>query len=227
MINRSSPEYQEAKWRVKIGHAFLEKGHDIKGVIHVGANDGYEVEYYLRLGIEHVMCFEPYDLACKAFKEKYKNEIASGKVRLYEFALGDRDETRVLHVAPAGGQGSSLSKVRPEFDNVSPFMDTAQDKFGTQNIQVKRFDSFILINDNINMDDYDCLVVDTQGTELQVLRGFGVYLSYLKYLNIECSEKPVYEEEVPASEVIEYLKGMGYHQDTPIEPHNDIMFTKL
>ena len=45
---------KEALWRVKIGH-FLKRGIPIRGVIHVGANDGYEIEWYIKLGIQHLL----------------------------------------------------------------------------------------------------------------------------------------------------------------------------
>ena len=225
MIDRSSPIYQEAKWRVKIGHAFLEKGHDIKGVVHVGANDGYEVEYYLKLGIEKVLCFEPYPLAIGLFKQKYASDIESGRVILIEKGLGARNERAKLRIAPDTGQSSSVLRVAEEFRSDSPFKDTEGD-LGTVEIDINTWINFLIEHPTINPDDYDCLVVDVQGMELDALRGMGTYLKNFKYLNIECSEKAVYEGEARAIEVVRFLKEAGFHQDTEIEPHNDIMFTR-
>ena len=42
VIDRASSQYQAVKDKVKIGY-FTERGYDIIGLIHVGANDGYEV----------------------------------------------------------------------------------------------------------------------------------------------------------------------------------------
>jgi len=38
--------FEEAQDRVKIGH-FTRKGYKIRGVVHVGANDGFEIQFYL------------------------------------------------------------------------------------------------------------------------------------------------------------------------------------
>lgn len=225
MIDRTKPEYQEAKWRVKIGHAFLEKGIDIKGVVHVGANDGYEVQYYLQLGIENILCFEPYCLAVNLFRDHYSNELAEGNVKLIECALGESEQERYLRIAPDTGQGSSFLRTAEEVKGNSPFKDTEEDNTPLQITEIKRFDRLVL-KKIIKPYLYDCLVVDVQGMELNVLKGIGGYLKNFTCLNIECSENPVYQEEASAEEVIKYLDQMGFKQDSPIEPHNDIFFIR-
>lgn len=201
-------EGQEALDKVKISH-FLRKGYNITGIVHVGANDGYEVQWYRKLGISPILCFEPLPLAIELFKNKYSEYK---NVFLQEYALGEKDETGSLSIAPNDGQGSSFL-IDPK----------ANWNLNTIDREVHRFDKLF------NMGDtkfYNCLVVDTQGMELQVLKGFGKLLDQFDYLNIECSEVPLYEGEAPASEVIAYLKERGFSQDTPTEPHNDIMFIR-
>ncbi len=215
MIDRNSPEYQKAKWRVKIGHAFLEKGLDIKGVIHVGANDGYEVEYYLKLGIENILCFEPLKTAFKKLEEKYHHH---SKVKAYNYGLGEFSYTEKLIVADGDGQDSS-------------FLNLLDNKHKPDNKQ--RQSSFVwpfthcvwIWGENV-MSLYDCLVIDVQGMELMVLKGFGNYLDEIDMISVECSRKPIYENGVPASEVIKFLVNKGFKQDSPIEDHNDIFFVR-
>ena len=228
MIDRNSPIYHEAKWRVKIGHAFLEKGIDIKGVVHVGANDGYEVQWYLQLGIENIMCFEPYSEPAKRFREHYQNDIASGKVKFYEIGLGDKQETKDLYLGPADGQNSSFLQPTEDFKDQPNFKDILNAVNGKQSsTTIMRFDKFIDSRlEKIDLSLYDCLTVDVQGMELNVLKGFGKYLDNFKYLNIECSEVPVYEGSASAQEIIDFLKRNGFRQDSPIEPHNDIFFIR-
>ncbi len=219
MINRDSEAYKEARWRVKIGHAFLEKGYDIKGVVHIGANDGYEVQYYLELGIEHVLAIEPYPLATKLFKEKYGNTAG---VTLIECGIGQESKEMPLRIGPDTGQGSTFLRVKEDFSNNSPFKDTEQD-LGEVNVNVRTWKD---ATNDIDLGKYDCLVVDVQGMELEVLKSIGDELSYFNYLNIECSEEAVFEGEAAAQEVIDYLDSMGYAQDSPIERHNDIFFIR-
>lgn len=226
MIDRNSPVYKEDIYRVKIGHAFLEQGYDINGIVHIGANDGYEVQYYLSLGIEKVICFEPLDTACELFKGHYYKDIDSGKVKLFEYAIGRENKRDFLRVGTGTGQTSSLLRVKPEFRTNSPFIDTELHNTLSVEVTVNTWDRFLEENPDIDMTEYDCLVCDVQGMELQVLMSIGNRIMNFKYLNIECSEQSVYEGEASAQEVIDYLVSMGFRQTTPIEPHNDIMFVK-
>lgn len=223
MIDRNSENYKEARWRVKIGHAFLEKGYDIKGVVHVGANDGYEVQYYLQLGIENAICFEPLPSACRRFRDQYHPWMYSGKVRLFELALGNQNRETKLYIAPGDGQGSSQLLPTADYQKEHPEYDYTT--FPPLTILERRFAD--LVKDiEFDPDLYDCLTIDTQGTELEVLQGFENYLKNFKYLNIECSSEPVYECGAPAQEVIDFLKSFAFIQDSPTEIHNDIFFIR-
>src|SRR5687768_15516634 len=141
--------YHEAKWRVKIGHAFCELGYDIKGVVHVGANDGYEVQYYLAMGVEKVLCFEPLRSAIDAFRLQYNTNSC---VRLIPHALGNVDGEVQLYIAPGDGKGSSTL---PELPTVA---------YPSTTISILRFSTFLNLWRDVNLADYDCLVIDTQGT---------------------------------------------------------------
>lgn len=220
-MNRNTAAYNEAKWRVKISH-FTEKGHDIKGVVHVGAHNGYEVQWYLAMGIENILCFEPLVEVAQVFKETYKKEIEQGKVKLFDIALGDQDTYGYLDVAEGDGQGSTFLKLNPGSED-KPYHHVVT---GTQVSEIHKFASFMKDHPEIDLFNYDCLVIDAQGMELEVLKGMGHYLTFFHYLNIECSEKPIYKGEAPAYKIIEFLSRQGYKQDSPIEEHNDIMFIK-
>lgn len=232
MIDRSSTIYQEAKWRVKIGHAFLEKGYDIKGVIHVGSNDGYEVSYYLQLGIEKVICFEPHPIAIKLFKEKYAKEMSDGKVKLFEFGLGNENKAAVLRSGADTGQSSTFLRVNPKFAGNSPFRDTEAKDLGRYTCQIKTFMDFVGDVDiwksdpYMRLEDYDCLVLDVEGMELEVLKGMGRYITMFDFINVECSEEAIFEGQPNAQEVVDFLETKDFRQDSPIERHDDIFFIK-
>lgn len=230
IIDRKSAEYNHLKYKVKIGHAFLEKGHDIRGVVHIGANDGYEVEFYLALGIEKIICFEPLPSACELFKKKYAKEIADGRVRLFEYGIGHKDAKLPLHVGYDTGQTSTFLRVNNIYKDVAPFRDTERGEEGNSDIvvEIKTWDTFVRENISIDFLFYDCLVCDVQGMELEVLKSiFGSeYQEYFDFINVECSKVPVFVGESSAQEVCDYLTNLGFNQDTPIEDHNDIMFTR-
>lgn len=206
-----SQDQRDAIERVKIG-IFLQRGYPLKGgIVHVGANEGYEVEFYLKLGLKPIVCFEPLMEAAEKFWAKYKPEVA----HLELLALGNIDGTALLHVTQGDGQGSSLlPELPPEYQEVN--CDT---------VQIARFATWAADAD-FDPKLYDTLVIDTQGTELDVLRGMDDFIEGFRFLNIECSMVPTYGGGAFAEEVILYLARWGFKPITKIEPHNDILFVK-
>ena len=213
MIDFNSPAYKDARWRVKINH-FTEQGLQIKGIVHVGANDGYEMQFYQAMGIENLIGVEPLPSAAALFRAKYPS------IRLLQCALSDHNDFRLLHVTEGDGQGSSLlvdAYPNPQYKFL-PDVDVA----------ALRWDSLIDGAAYLPIDPalYDCLVMDVQGYEWEALHGFGKYLSYFNMLNIELSRKPVYEGGKPAQEVVDWLATQGFKQDSPIEEHDDVFFIR-
>lgn len=220
MIDRNSPSYLAAKDRVKISH-FTEKGYDIRGIIHVGANDGYELKFYQQMGVEHIMAFEPIEEAL----EKLLSTWPSNSTRLSysKIALGSSSELKRLNLTKGDGKSSSfLNRTSTRLEAWPDEIPTGERRL----VEVVRFDEFIESPKSgaINIADYNCLVVDVEGMELEVLKGFGKYLKEMDLLSIECSEQPIYEGGVSARDVIDFLT--DFQQDSPITEHDDIMFIR-
>ncbi len=213
---------KEALWRVKIGH-FLKRGILIRGVIHVGANDGYEIGWYLKLGIRHSLAVEPERESYNKLKQKFQG--VSG-VHISSVALGDGDRATVgiLRVPQGSTGGSTLLTELPYGPGVTGVTYNYSDR---QEVVVTTFEKLVcLFSDIIELKDYNCLVVDVQGMELQVLKGFGPHLEGMDCLNIECSETPIYEGEAPADDVVTWLAARDFYNITPIQAHNDILFVR-
>lgn len=218
-MNRQLATYKEAEDRVKIAH-FTRKGIDITGIVHVGAHTGQEVAEYLRMGIEPIVAFEPFLWAFSELRNTFSEAIQLQKLFCYPYALGDETRVRFLNVTDGEGQGSSFLHLEPG----SKGKDYYQKEVGLQPAVIVRGGDFCVYF-NITM-KFNCLVVDTQGMELDVLRGMGAWLGDFECLSIECSERAIYIGGVPASDVIDYLKQYNFIQDSPIEEHNDIMFLR-
>lgn len=207
-MNRGTHDYIEAVQRVKIDFFTEQLGLDIKGILHVGANDGYEMQFYRDMGIAHLIGVEPLPSAIGIFRTHYPN------IHLYECALSDKPSRELLNVVtPGDGQGSSLlveCRPNPDYD------------YNTQVwVDVRRGDAL-----DIEWSNFDCMVVDVQGLELEVLRGFGEKLKGFTMLSVECSIDPVYFGGAPAWEVEEYLASMGFVRKSPLEVHNDVFFVR-
>lgn len=210
--------YHEAKYRVKISH-YTEQGFDINGIIHVGANDGYEVAWYQKMGIENILCIEPLSTASDVFKDTYPD------VPCLRIALSDYNGTAKLNVAVGDGKGSSLLDPIEDHPEVQAHWDQGQGiMVGEELVPVMRLDTLAV--GALNIGDYDCLLLDTQGNELEVLKGCGDLLQQFKYLVVELSTDPVYDGEHPGQEVIDWLTARGFTQDSPLVPHDDVMMIR-
>jgi 31-O-methyltransferase len=77
-------------------------------------------------------------------------------------------------------------------------------------VNVIRLDSFIQQN---NIDHIDFLWVDTQGSDLNVLKGLGDYIHIVNSGTVEAANKPdiLYKNQNSKEETIEYLKQCGFN----------------
>ncbi len=216
---------EEALGRVKIGH-FLKRGISIRGVIHVGAGDGYEIDWYLKLGVKRILAVEP---EATAFEKLYQRFHQVPGVLLHRGALGNTGWVKAILRVPSINTGGST--LLTELPNGPSVTGVTYNYNGSQTVSVMSFKWLVSVFHNygilvIRPENYNCLVVDVQGMELQVLKGFGRHLEKMDCLNIECSEVPIYAGEAPASEVVAWLGERGFDAITPIEPHNDILFVR-
>jgi hypothetical protein len=87
------------------------------------------------------------------------------------------------------------------------------------------------VHTNGDLEKCNCLIIDVQGLEMEVLRGMGKYLSRFEYISAECSSVPVYAGSTPAIEVIDWMAEQGYdalkiydHDRAAYGQHNDVLF---
>jgi 2-O-methyltransferase len=191
---------------------FTDEGYKLHGVVHVGAHEGGEIPLYQELGL-NILCFEPLDEAVTAFKLKYPD------VKIEKLALGDKNGMAYLNVSGDGAfaQASSLLNFKPENYGMTG------DLLKRQLTAVARFDTYAEQHD-IDPANYDTLVIDTQGSEMDVLGGFGPLIRAFDFLLVECSEVPLYEGGAPAADIIAYLADYDFDQDSPTQRHEDIAF---
>lgn len=210
---------------------FHERGVQLRGVIHVGMSWGEEIADYLYMGASNVIGFEPLP---EAFNEAVKLYGHDPRVILVNAGLGDTSEKMTIRKIedpnpmvghPVGTGGSSfLLDVHPLPPDctVSPLT-----------VPVYRFEDWFrnatihVPHPGDEMKKYNALVIDVQGFEMNVLRGFGDLLQYFDVANIECSRNPIYYGEEPAETIVKFMRDHGFEQMTPIEDHNDILFQRL
>jgi len=71
----------------------------------------------------------------------------------------------------------------------------------------KRFDNVLKF---LNVDKVDCIWMDTQGTELSVLKSMGSYLDDVMFIHTEASPNPYYKGHILKSELETFLNDSGF-----------------
>ena len=177
------------------------KFHNIRSIIDVGAHEGNFIEKILQrfLFIEAIS-FEP---AKEAFKnliirsEKYKNW------KILNYALAARDQNMEMNISNYTEASSFLSiektllKFRPELKVVSKEL-----------VKCKKIDNFISEFDSLQKPIL--LKVDTQGYEMEVLKGGNQTLDIIDFVLLEVSTGATYRGQPSLKEVIEYLENKRF-----------------
>ena len=173
------------------------------GVVHIGANTGQERDLYARYGLD-VIWVEPIP---DVFAELQRNIATHARQAAYRYLLTDKDdEDTSLNIANNNGAASSifdigeLSEIWPEIDYTSKV-----------NMKSTTFASFVT-KESIDLSDYDTLVMDTQGSELMVLKGAGALLSNFRFIKTEAADFEAYIGCCQLKELSAYLSGFGFRE---------------
>lgn len=232
-MNRNLPGFYEAEERNKLSH-FTVQGFELNGVVQGGANDGEEVENFIRMGVDNLIAFEPLTSAFNILQDRYGD-----KAHCFKLGLHDTNRMAELQVTAIDGKGSSILETEWEHPEVKRNWNQGQAAIvGTEEVELVRFDRWAKQFNNtkyvddqgnshiIDLSQYDTLQLDTQGNEMEILLGMGKWLKQFKYLCIELSVTPVYKGETPGAEVAAWLKTQGFTLDSPIYEHNDCFFVR-
>lgn len=210
---------------------FSDLGYRLNGVVHIGAHHGEEVDSYFEMEHASVFLFEPNRKAVSFLFKRFAGKYPG--LYIYPIALGKKDETRDLfipqHLHAETDDSQSASLLLPDYSSPYGWGERGK-RFRRTTCSVSTFSSWrrtLGMRELQSLNECNTLVVDTQGTELDVLQGIGLIdLAQFHFLNIECSKVPIYQGGAPASQVIDYLATFGYTPlpETPVSEHDDILF---
>jgi FkbM family methyltransferase len=166
------------------------------GVIHVGANTGQERDQYAGYGLP-VIWIEPLPAQFEQLKQNIKafpNQIAINGL------ITDRDDiSTILHVSSNDGLSSSIL-------DLSLHRDIWPDVHYVRDIAVNSVCLPTAISRaELDISNYDALVMDTQGSELLILRGLGADITHFKYIKTEAADFESYKGCATVREISELL----------------------
>lgn len=172
----------------------------IRNVVHVGANIGEELDTYASNKVERVMFFEPRPEAFQMLSdrcEQYKNFFK--ELIIHNIALGTSEGTIQMNLA-SNGQSSSILKPKLHLESHPNISFN-----GTQEVRITRGDKIIMPGTPI-----DLLHVDVQGYELEVFKGLGKCLNYVRVIESESNIRELYEGCSQVGEVDKFLSEKGF-----------------
>ena len=186
------------RWFGPDPNRFLREAH---GVIHVGANVGQEREIYARRNLD-VLWVEPLP---EVFGALCANIASYPRQRALEALVTDRDDQPYeFHVANNAGESSSIFDLKDHRDLWPKVAFTRSITLRSVTLTT------LLEREGVDMTRYDALVMDTQGSELLVLKGAEPLLSRFAYIKTEVPDFEAYEGCVQLAELGAWLAARGF-----------------
>jgi len=191
-----------AKWwaKSKRSRHFLRK---VRGVIHVGANSGQERLLYNELGLE-VIWIEPVPAT---FERLRANLAEFPKQRAYRYLITDEDDRKyVFHISNNEAASSSIlpiAKHKQMWPDVE-YTDAITLTSSTLNTFVKR--------ESVNLQKFQALILDTQGSELLILRGASKILPEMRFVKVEVPDFESYAGCCQLAQMSEFMSIAGFRE---------------
>lgn len=179
----------------------LTKDLGIDLVLDVGANVGMFARDLKNSGYTgRLISFEPLSKAYAALERKAK---ADSNWQTINMALGSEDCEQTINISDTDTSSSLL-----EATSLAMAAHPQTRKVSTELIQVRKLDS---IFDSLNAKGSNIwLKVDTQGYEMEVLRGAERSLESVSLLQLEMAFLPLYDGQTLFSELYEWVQDHGF-----------------
>jgi FkbM family methyltransferase len=167
-----------------------------KGVIQIGAHYGQEIPFLLEIGINNIIAFEPLDHPFNELSKNFQN-----KIKCIKKAVGNQNGTIEMYTESANhGQSSSVLKPKKHLE-IYPNI-----KFeNTITCEIVRLDDEIK-----NANQYNILLVDVQGYELEVFKGAVNTLANIDLIITEVNNDELYEDCAKIADLDKFLENLSF-----------------
>jgi FkbM family methyltransferase len=190
--------------------AFLAQG-NFDLVLDVGANIGQYGLEMRELGYgKEIISFEPLQTA---FLQLKKCSVQDPNWTAHHYALGNSNFETSINVSSHLASSSLL-----DFNEEYLAQNEGFANLTKENIQVKRLDGIFSDLKKSNQTRSILLKLDTQGFEMDVLKGASGVIAEISGIQIETSIRELYQNETLFVEMLSYLKSLGFEIFT-LEPY--------
>lgn len=187
-----------------------------KGIIHIGANKGQEAEEYSPrdvLWIEPIPCI--FEILKKTIS-KYDNQIAINSL------VTDKDDVEYdFHIASnSNHQSSSIldlklhKKIWPKIHYIETI------KLNSKTLPT------IIKNNDIDISKYDTIVLDTQGSELLILKASISILKKIRHIVLEVADFESYKDCCTVKDIENFFSSVGFERKrlTPFKRRSNLTY---
>ena len=176
---------------------------EITGVIHVGANTGQEIPTYNHYDLD-VLWIEP---IADAFIVLLKNIANSPKQIAYNYLITDTDyKLYDFYIASNHGASSSIYDLK-EHKQIWPEIHYVE-KQTLKSVTLKT----LIQNARIDITKYQALIIDTQGSELLILKGATDILHNFKFITLEVADFESYENCCKLPDIEAYMRENNFYE---------------
>jgi FkbM family methyltransferase len=169
-------------------------------LIDVGARWGRSAAWDGISAISEILCFEP-----DAEEAARLNETASPNVKYVPVALGGADGELDIHITRQPACSSAYPPIPKLYENYPDLFDTAPEK--TETVRCRTLDGIL---SELEIESVDCIKIDTQGSELNILRGAEKALVSCALLDIEVIFNPLYEGQPLFCDIDQFMRDHGF-----------------
>jgi FkbM family methyltransferase len=176
---------------------------NVSGVIHIGANTGQERRLYQIIGLD-VLWVEAME---DVYETLLDNIAPFPRQRAVRALLTDTEgEAYSFNVSNIGGASSSILPFQ-DHAVIAPYIEYV-DKREILSTTFRR----LVESEQIDLNDYQALTLDIEGSELLALRGAGDLLEKFEYIKCEVSDFPSRTGAPTSADLDEYLGQFGFEQ---------------
>jgi len=173
----------------------------VPGVIHVGASIGQEREHYASHGL-NVVWVEPIP---SVFEDLRSNISGFANQRAFCCLLAaEFGKEYTFHISSNEGQSSSILDLAKHRE-IWPDIQFTGEIHLTATTLAQLIDT-----EQIDLRGYGALVLDTQGSELLVLRGAIPVLKWFRFIKVEVADFEAYAGCCQLVELTEFMRQYGF-----------------
>jgi FkbM family methyltransferase len=199
---RFRPMLDGAKTMLDIAAECRAHGVQPRGVVHVGAHEGQELELYRRMGLAAILFIEANPAV---FARLEANVGAADGVVLANVAITDHVGPVALHVT-SGDQSSSILTLHRHATYYPGIVEDAVVEVPGITLDA------LLAERNLAPASFNLLNIDIQGAELLALKGAEELLRHIAAINVEVNFEELYAGCAQIDELDDFLAARGFRR---------------